>query len=79
VQVVEQLRQVHIDGKVNKEDFARVVRCTLGHPVNSSTVTFSKDKVDVLYRVLDTDKDGFLELNELERHHAALMQGIRSR
>ena len=74
-QVVEQLRLEHTEGKVNKEDFARVVRRTLGHAPGTSTAsTLSSEKLDVLYRALDTDKDGLLSVSELERHHDALLQ-----
>lgn len=74
-QVVEQLRLEHTEGKVNKEDFARVVRRTMGHAPGTSTAsTLSKEKLDVLYRVLDTDKDGLLDVSELERHHAELLK-----
>lgn len=55
------LRRVHTDGKVTKEDFREVVQAVIGSPGNDGT-PLTADKLDLLYRVLDTDQDGVLDM-----------------
>jgi hypothetical protein len=62
VQVVEQLRLSN-KGKVTREEFACSVLRAMGHPVDKKAAVLCEDDLDIIYQVLDTDKDGFLELD----------------
>jgi Ca2+-binding EF-hand superfamily protein len=70
VQVVTSLRKRHKNGKVNREDFTDVVKRATGKLGNGESL--NEEKVDLLYRVLDTDKDGLLDVQELERHYSGM-------
>ena len=100
--MVARLRRAHIDkdGKINKQDFRKVVFDVIGPASNggkggsasssstsstSSTSTsggggskaeskVTTDKMELLFKVLDSDGDGLLDLKELERHHTGMFK-----
>jgi hypothetical protein len=68
-------------GGLNKAQFAQIVYDALGY---SDSDELSREKVDVLYRVLDTNRDGFLDAHELERvqydimHYGCVLHPLHS-
>ena len=73
MQVVSQLRKRHEGGRVNRKEFARVVASASGKVGSGNDL--DEETLDVLYRVLDTDKDGLIDVTELEKHHLATREG----
>lgn len=59
---MESVKERARSGKpVSKKEFSGIVQQAVrGKPM-------SKDEVELLYRVFDTNKDGFLELSEMVR------------
>jgi Ca2+-binding EF-hand superfamily protein len=50
-------------GPLNKDNYLQIVRDTLGHHAQH----FSTEKLDLVFRTLDNNRDGFLDESELER------------
>jgi hypothetical protein len=50
-------------GPLNKENYLQIVRSVLGRHVQD----FSTEKLDLVFRTLDSNRDGFLDESELER------------
>jgi hypothetical protein len=50
-------------GPLNKESYLQIARSVLGPHAKE----FSTEKLDLVFRTLDSNRDGFLDEDELER------------
>lgn len=50
-------------GPLNKNNYLQIVRAVLGR----HAADFSTEKLDLVFRTLDSNRDGFLDQKELER------------
>ena len=72
VQVVARLRRMHKE-KIDKDVFRQVVHEVVG-PSDDGHSILKDEKLNLLYRTLDTDHDGFLDIHELECHFAGMFK-----